>query len=57
MSVIKKRAGSHEKTIREFEIGERGLTVGPPLNEFQGVLRGVPNFVGRGSGMMGDPSA
>ena len=57
MSVIKKRSGAHEKTIREFEIGDAGLTVGPPLSEFQGVLRGVPNFVGRGSGMMGDPSA
>jgi circadian clock protein KaiC len=57
MSVIKKRAGDHEKTIREFEINGRGLSVGPPLVGFQGVLRGVPNFVGSGSGLMGDPSA
>ena len=57
VSVIKKRAGPHEKSIREFEIGETGLSVGPPLHDFQGVLRGVPNFVGRGSGLMGDPSA
>jgi circadian clock protein KaiC len=57
MSVIKKRGGRHEKTIREFDIGDDGLTVGPPLNEFQGVLRGVPNFVGRGSGLIGEPSA
>lgn len=57
VSVIKKRAGAHEKTIREFEIDDRGLTVGPALTEFHGVLRGVPNFVGKGSGLMGDPSA
>jgi circadian clock protein KaiC len=57
MSVIKKRSGAHEKTIREFNIGDRGLTVGEPLTNFHGVLRGVPNFVGQGSGLMGDASA
>jgi len=57
VSVIKKRAGPHEKTIREFDIGDKGLVVGPPLQGFQGVLRGVPNFVGKGSGLMGDASA
>ena len=57
VSVIKKRAGGHEKTIREFDIDERGLTLGEPLHGFQGVLRGVPNFVGKGSGLMGDASA
>ena len=57
ISVIKKRSGPHEKTIREFSISGEGLLVGPPLTNFHGVLRGVPNFVGEGSGMMGDPSA
>ncbi|MDI6623511.1 MAG: ATPase domain-containing protein [Brevundimonas sp.] len=57
VSVIKKRAGRHEKTIREYEIGPDGLTLGEPLHGFQGVLRGVPNFVGQGSGLMGDASA
>ena len=57
ISVIKKRSGPHEKTIREFSIGDDGLVVGPPLTNFQGVLRGVPNFVGRGSGLMGDAAA
>jgi circadian clock protein KaiC len=57
MSVIKKRSGRHEKTIREFDISDQGLTVGRPLNDFHGVLRGVPNFVGKGSGLMGDASA
>ena len=57
ISVIKKRAGQHEKTIREYSISDSGLNVGPPLTEFQGVLRGVPNFVGPGAGLMGDASA
>ncbi|HEY0647069.1 ATPase domain-containing protein [Phenylobacterium sp.] len=57
VSVIKKRSGRHEKTIREYEIGDAGLTVGPPLTDFQGVLRGVPNFVGPGAGLMGERSA
>ena len=57
MSVIKKRGGAHEKTIREFSIGQGGLAVGPALANFHGVLRGVPNFVGQGSGLMGDASA
>ena len=57
ISVIKKRSGRHEKTIREFDIGEDGLTLGEPLEGFQGVLRGVPNFVGQGAGLMGDASA
>ena len=57
VSVIKKRAGAHEKTIREFTIDGRGLHLGEPLTNFQGVLRGVPNFVGQGSGLMGDRSA
>jgi circadian clock protein KaiC len=57
ISVIKKRSGNHEKTIREFEIGEAGLTLGPPLTQFHGVLRGVPNFVGKEAGLMSASSA
>src|SRR6476469_9673577 len=46
MSIIKKRTGEHESTIREFRIGGRGLAIGEPLEEFQGVLRGVPVYMG-----------
>jgi circadian clock protein KaiC len=46
ISIIKKRTGSHESTIREYRIDSRGLTIGAPLVEFQGVLRGVPLYVG-----------
>lgn len=47
VAVLKKRSGTHEKTIREFklEVG-RGVRVGQPLKEFQGVLTGVPVFHG-----------
>lgn len=44
VSVIKKRTGAHEDTIREFRIDGRGITLGEPLTGFQGVLRGVPEL-------------
>jgi len=46
ISIIKKRTGAHESTIREYRIDRRGLTIGAPLENFHGVLRGVPTFVG-----------
>ncbi len=45
VSVVKKRTGAHEDTIREYQIGGQGLSLGPPLENFQGVLRGVPILV------------
>lgn len=48
VSVVKKRTGHHETTIREFQITNKGLSLGEPLEEFQGVLRGVPTYVGSG---------
>ena len=52
ISIIKKRAGSHENTIREYRIGDEGLSVGDPLEGFQGILRGVPTFMGRGASLL-----
>ncbi len=46
ISVVKKRTGNHERTIREFRITSQGIEVGKPLKEFQGVLTGVPEYVG-----------
>jgi circadian clock protein KaiC len=46
VSVIKKRTGRHEDTIREYQIGASGLSVGEPLEQFHGVLRGVPMLAG-----------
>jgi circadian clock protein KaiC len=42
ISVAKKRSGGHERTIREFSVGAKGLRVGEPLLQFRGVLTGVP---------------
>ena len=53
ISVVKKRSGGHEDTIRELQISNKGLTVGPVLQSFQGVLQGVPNFVGERSSTSG----
>jgi circadian clock protein KaiC len=52
ISVVKKRTGAHETTIREFRIGGDGIRVGEALTEFQGVLTGVPPYVGGGTPLM-----
>jgi len=52
VSVVKKRTGRHEDTIREFRIDGRGITLGEPLVEFQGVLRGVPTLVGDSANLL-----
>jgi circadian clock protein KaiC len=46
ISVVKKRTGVHEDTIREYTIGREGVRLGQPLANFQGILRGVPVLVG-----------
>jgi circadian clock protein KaiC len=46
ISVLKKRTGKHERTIREFKIDKGGIQLGQPLREFRGVLTGVPVFHG-----------
>ena len=52
ISVVKKRTGAHEDTIREYRIDRRGVTLGEPLVNFQGVLRGVPTLVGEGASLL-----
>jgi circadian clock protein KaiC len=44
LSVIKKRSGNHERTIREMKVGRGGIEVGPPLTRMHAVLSGVPTF-------------
>ncbi len=46
ISVVKKRSGKHERTIREFGLDRGGVRVGEPLRDFHGVLTGVPTYVG-----------
>jgi circadian clock protein KaiC len=52
ISVVKKRTGPHEDIIREYRISACGLEVGEALEEFQGVLRGVPVYVGHDDSLM-----
>jgi circadian clock protein KaiC len=47
VSVVKKRSGRHERTIREFALGQGGVQIGVPLHDFHGVLTGVPTYTGR----------
>ncbi|MDC8759058.1 ATPase domain-containing protein [Janthinobacterium fluminis] len=42
ISVFKKRGGAHARTIHRFEIGPRGIEIGPALRGFHGILTGVP---------------
>jgi circadian clock protein KaiC len=44
ISVMKKRSGDHERTIREFTVGPEGIHVGKPLMDMRGVLTGVPTL-------------
>jgi len=49
LSVVKRRSGGHEDTIREIKLGPGGLEVGEPLSNFRGVLTGVPELRERDS--------
>jgi circadian clock protein KaiC len=40
ISIVKKRSGPHERTIREFFLGPTGVRVGKALSEFRGILTG-----------------
>ncbi|CAN7607289.1 AAA family ATPase [Phenylobacterium sp. LjRoot164] len=46
LSVVKKRSGDHEHTIREFSLSSRGIRLGPPLTQFSGVFSGTPQYAG-----------
>lgn len=42
ISVVKKRGGAHERTIRALTLGRTGIGVGEPLRRYRGILTGVP---------------
>jgi circadian clock protein KaiC len=46
ISVVKKRSGSHEESIRELSFSSKGIKLSEPLRHFQGILTGVPTIVG-----------
>ena len=53
ISVLKRRSGKHEDTIRELRMEDGRIVVGEALSDFRGVLTGVPSYVGL-EGMLGD---
>jgi circadian clock protein KaiC len=46
LSVVKKRSGDHEHTIREFRLTNHGIKLGPPLTAFSGIFSGTPRYIG-----------
>jgi circadian clock protein KaiC len=55
LSVMKKRTSTHEATIRELRLGPDRLYVGQAQSDFQGVLTGVPQYIGRPDAFGNDP--
>jgi circadian clock protein KaiC len=51
ISVVKRRTGKHERTIRELTMSSDGIHIGEPLNEFHGVISGNLVFVGADSSL------
>jgi circadian clock protein KaiC len=56
ISVVKKRRGAHERTLREMKMGPNGVQIGEVLDEFEGVLTGVPRYRGKHAHLLGTES-
>jgi circadian clock protein KaiC len=54
ISVVKKRRGAHERTLRELRIGSAGMQIGEMLQDFEGVLTGIPRYRGKQARLLGD---
>jgi circadian clock protein KaiC len=54
ISIVKKRRGAHERSIREIRITSTGLRVGEVLKNFRGVLTGVPEYYGKNDELLDD---
>jgi circadian clock protein KaiC len=52
LSVVKKRTGAHETTIREYAVGPDRIRVGEPLSDFHGVMTGAPQYHGAWSPLL-----
>jgi len=57
IAAVKHRTGRHERAIREFAIGDRGIRIGNPLSEFENVLSGSPRYIGATSRLLSTPDA
>jgi circadian clock protein KaiC len=54
LSVVKKRSGNHEHTIREFRLSGSGVQLGPPLKGFSGIFSGTPVYEGESKPLLAD---
>jgi circadian clock protein KaiC len=54
ISVVKKRSGAHEQSIRPLSLTSDGIVVGPPLAEFRGILSGTPLIDSNAANIFGD---
>lgn len=52
ISVIKNRLSAHETSIRELEITDKAVEIGTPLRQFEGILSGIPKFVGEADALL-----
>jgi circadian clock protein KaiC len=50
ISVVKKRSGAHEETIRELWLDGGGIHLSEPLTHLRGVLTGVPQEIAAADG-------
>jgi len=57
ISVAKSRTTEHQSSIREFRLARRGIQIGEPLKDFEGVLAGLPNYRGATPMMSAEPAA
>ncbi len=56
ISVVKKRHGQHERTIRELVFTSAGIRISEPLDQFQGVLTGTPTYIGSTAPLLNNAS-
>jgi circadian clock protein KaiC len=56
LSVVKKRGGGHQRTIREFGLEDGAIKVGETLRSFRGVLTGIPVYEGPDGPLIKNPS-
>jgi circadian clock protein KaiC len=57
ISVVKKRTGPHEDSIRELKVTSHGLVIGAALHDFHGILRGIPTYTGSSKPLISDETS
>jgi circadian clock protein KaiC len=50
ISVVKKRSGAHEESIRELRFDGSGIHLSEPLTHYRGILTGIPVEIGHKDG-------